>query len=81
MLLAMIHSEQTDQGYYEQKVEVELLDITTSGSPIEFIKKTVAEHLQVCCASTGIPLGAGFWMVEFNPEARALFGLSEGITL
>lgn len=78
MLIAIIHSQQTPQGYYELKVEEDLLTITTAVAPLEFLKFTIASHLESCVRSTGIPLGERQWMVEFNPEIAKMFGLPEG---
>lgn len=81
MLIAMIHSKQTAEGYYEQPVELSIDVIRASGDPRGFIDQQIQKHLNVCVATTGIPLRVGVWMVEFNPELLAEFDLPKGFVI
>jgi hypothetical protein len=81
MLIAMIHSKQTAEGYYEQPVHIPIEAIRSSGDPRGFIDQQVQRHLEVCVVSTGIPLRVGVWNVEFNPELLAEFDLPKGFVI
>jgi hypothetical protein len=81
MLVAMIHSKETQDGFYEQPVYIPDGHLLLSSDPLSLLQRTIEEHLQVCTETTGIPLNVGIWMIEFNPEIRTRFNLPKGVVI
>lgn len=81
LILAMIHSKETPEGFYEQEVRIQKLELMLAVDRANMVASIIRKHLEVCVSTTGIPLHVGMWNVEFNPEIAAMFGLPEGYTI
>lgn len=81
LILAMIHSKETPEGFYEQEVRIEKLQLMLANDRANMVASIIRKHLEVCVSSTGIPLNVGMWNVEFNPEIAAMFNLPKGYVL
>ena len=53
-------------GVYELEIVMDY-DLFREDTDREgYIKKCIATHLAGCAASTGIPIGEGYWIVKLN---------------
>lgn len=81
MIVAMIHSKENAQGYWELEVHMDEEQLLFSADPQGVFEQVVRQYLHSAIFATGIPAGVGIWMVEFSPEVRKMFNLPEGVVL
>lgn len=59
-----------EEGFYEVEVTALPSQLRESGSPAEFCKKLIVDHLVVCARSTKVPMYENLWYVQFSPWAQ-----------